>query len=596
MNDIKRLLLVTAMLIGASAIYAGDCCNSCSTCSTGTCCTSNCDCDCDNYCGCIGGKYTNKTFFADYINFFQSGSYMHAALFPNCRMWKRTTEDGDCGWGGAFQIVPFGGKTTTDGSKDLGRWFGLNHSASLIAVEEVNPEHRVVMTTTGAALDVRHFNIQTVSGTFQSTVNFCPKQTFAGVGLDWKQTLWRNTDETTRWWAELSGPVLHVKNSMGMTEDVTTTGGGAYPSTIGLDATQRVGTMTDAFKQSNWKYGKIYACGSTCCGTTTTTTTTTNNCNCGCDCECNGCCDMEKTALAFLELKFGYNEVITDCCMLGSYLGVVFPTGKEACPGMVFAPMVGGKHWGIMWGSEIGFTMWTNDDSAIRARFSVDGRYLFKHNETRSFDLVGKPWSRYMEMYTDYATALAAHTTPDANSGTSGINIMTRCVDVTPRGQLNMNTGIVYDGKCFKAEIGHTWYGRQAEKICPSWYTGDANLPVLKGYTGQGRVAKARTIRDRFVGDPATTGVGPDFLCDVAVYAAPTTTAYDLYKIAKCDVDWNSAAHEAVLAHSVYGTLGYDWGEACYPTIVTVGGAFDWNESNTAMRRWTVFGKLGVSF
>lgn len=598
MKDIKSLLLVTIMLLGASVIYASgsDCC-----CGTGTssccntCCTSDCDC-CDNYCGCIGGKYTNKTFFADYINFFQSGSYMHAALFPNCRMWKRTTEDGDCGWGGAFQIVPFGGRTTSDGGKDLGRWFGLNHSASLIAVEEVgtNAHAANAMVTTGAALDVRHFNIQTVDGTFQSTVTFCPKQTFAGVGLDWKQTLWRNTDETTRWWAELSGPVLHVKNSMRMTEDVTTTGGGAVDAT-GLDEAARVGTMTAAFAQSNWKYGKIVACGGSCCGTTTTTTTT-STCGCGCDCKCECGCDMERTALAFLELKFGYNEVITDCCMLGSYLGVVFPTGKEACPGFVFSPMVGGKHWGIMWGSEIGFTMWTNDDSAIRARFSVDGRYLFKHNETRSFDLVGKPWSRYMEMYENQAAAVAAYTAQASATGTSGINIMTRCVDVTPRGQLNMNTGIIYDGKCFKAEIGHTWYGRQAEKICPNWETDTTLLPVLKGYNGTGIVAKARTIRDRFTGSTVTVGTGPDLNNAALLYSDTTLTAYNAYKIAKCDVDWNSAAHEAVLAHSVYGTLGYDWGEACYPTIVTVGGAFDWNESNTAMRRWTVFGKLGVSF
>lgn len=581
MNDIKRLLLAAVMLVGASAAYGDDCCG-CGSTSNACCNSCNNDCNCDNYCGCIGGKYTNKTFFADYINFFQSGTYMHETLFPNCRMTKR--EDG---WGGAFQIAVFGGKTTEDGRKDLGRWFGLNHSATLVVAEEVLPvDHVNALTTADVALDARHFNIQTTGGNFQSTISFCPEQKFVGAGLDWKQAFWRNEDDTARWWAELSGPVVHVKNSMGFREDVTTTGT-ATAAVTGLDGAPRVGNMTEAFAQTNWKYGKIYACGSTCCGTTTTTTTTTNNCGCGCDCDCDCGCDMEKTALAFLELKLGYNSVITECCGLGSYLGVIFPTGKEACPGMVFAPMVGGKHWGIMWGSEIGFTMWANDDAAIRMHFAIDARYLFKRDETRSFDLVGKPWGRYMEMYENSAAAVAAHTVPNATSGTSGINILTRCVKVTPRGQLNLNTGLSYEGNCFKAEIGHTWYGRQSEKICPNWDFTDTELPVLKSYQGNGYVAKARTIVDRF--DCA------DGLAATAQYTG-TETYYDGFKIQKCDVDWNSASHEAVLAHTIYGTLGYDWGEACYPTIVAIGGAYDFAESNSAMRRWTVFGKVGVSF
>lgn len=587
MNDIKRLLLIAVLFMCASVAYMkADCCGGTNCCSSNTCC-NNCDC-CDNYCGCMGGKYSNKTFFADYINFFQSGTYMHEALFPSSRMTMR-----DEGWGGAIQLVPFGGRTSEDGRKDLGRWFGLNHSSSLVAVEEatVAAPHNVVMTTEGAALDVRHFNVQTVNGNFNSTITFCPEQKFAGIGLDWKQALWRNDDDSARWWMELSGPVLHVKNSMCMKENVTADGGGVAAVTSALDASPRVANMTEAFKQSNWKYGKIVACGTSCCGTTTTTTTNTCGCNCGCECACDCCCDMEKTALAFLELKLGYNEVITECCGLGSYIGVVFPTGKEACPGMVFSPMVGGKHWGIMWGSEIGFTMWSNDDAAIRARFTIDGRYLFRRDEMRSFDLVGKPWSRYMEMYENQAAAAAG--TP--YSGTSGINLMTRCVQVTPRGQVNINTGIAYEGKCFKAEIGHTWYGRQAEKICPNWNFADTEYPVLKSYAASGDVAKARTIRDRFVGVPDVINQGPDFSYNFAVYAGGST-AYNLYKITKCDVDWNSAAHEAVLAHTIYGTLGYDWSDACYPTIVTVGGAYDFAESNASMRRWTIFGKLGVSF
>lgn len=527
----------------------------------------------------------------------QSGTYMHSSLTGLCKTWAR--EDG---YGTFVMAAPFGGRNVH--SEGLKHWFGLNHSAKLVVAEEFPPnpvppvaDHTNTLTTTNVALDARHFNIETTTGNFISTISFAPRQKFYGVGLDWKQIIWRNDNETGRVWFEVNAPVVHVENEMRFTEN---TNGVTYTAVDanGLDSAPRVASMTAAFAQTNWKYGKIFACGTCgnstngCCSVDTTTTTTTNSCRCGHDCDCECGSEMEKTALAFLELKFGYNSVITECAMLGSYLGVVFPTGKEGCPGMVFAPMIGGKHWGIMWGSNIGFTMWTNDEAKLRARMDIDGRYLFRHNEKRSFDLVGKPWSRYMEMYATQADAAAAATATEAVTsriGTSGINLMTRCVDVTPGGQVNINTGIIYEGKCFVAEAGHTWYGRQAEKIsCPDWPTDTTKLPVLKSFLGQGDVAKARTIVDRFA--------AVDGLYNAQLYTDATTTLYDAYKITKCQVDWNSGSHDSVLAHSIYGTIGYNWGDACYPTLVTVGGAYDFAESNTSMRRWTLFGKLGVSF
>lgn len=585
MNDIKRLLIVAFMATGMNALADCGC--------EGTCGRDgdrNTGC-CEDDHGCIGGKYiTNKTTFSDYIGWMRSGTYMHEALTGLCRTWARQD-----GYGSFVMAAPFGGRSTGDG---LRHWFGLNHRSELVVAEESAPApiHANTLTTTDVALDARHFNIETTTGNFTSTIKFCPRQKFYGVGLDWKQIIWRNDNETGRVWFEVNAPVVHVENEMRFTED---TKGVTYTAVDanGLDGSPRVSSMIDAFSQSNWQYGRIFSCGTnngcdSCCSVNTTNNTnnTTTGCRCGHDCDCDCGAEMEKTALAFLELKFGYNSVITECALLGSYLGVIFPTGKEGCPGMVFAPMIGGKHWGIMWGSDIAFTMWTNDEAKLRARLDIDGTYLFRHNEKRSFDLVGKPWSRYMEMYATQADAVtAAAGDGDPRSGTSGINLMTRCVDVTPGGQLNVNTGFIYEGKCFLAEVGHTWYGRQAEKIsCPDWPTDTTKLPVLKSYLGRGIVAKARTIVDRFA--PVDT------LNSAALYNDVTTNGYDAYKITKCQVDWNSGSHDAVLAHSVYGTIGYNWGDACYPTLVTVGGAYDFAESNTSMRRWTLFGKLGVSF
>ena len=75
-----------------------------------------------------------------------------------------------------------------------------------------------------------------------------------------------------------------------------------------------------------------------------------------------------------------------------------------------------------------------------------------------------------------------------------------------------------------------------------------------------------------------------------------TQTNFDRLKIEKCDVDWNSGAQECVIGHTLYGALGYTCDEWCYPTLLAVGGSYDFARGNSFIHRWTVFGKLGVSF
>ena len=57
-----------------------------------------------------------------------------------------------------------------------------------------------------------------------------------------------------------------------------------------------------------------------------------------------------------------------------------------------------------------------------------DTRYLFSNHQVRSFDLIGKPWGRYMSTYKTSEEAAFAQTTLNENSGTSGINVFTQCV------------------------------------------------------------------------------------------------------------------------------------------------------------------------
>ena len=62
------------------------------------------------------------------------------------------------------------------------------------------------------------------------------------------------------------------------------------------------------------------------------------------------------------------------------------------------------------------------------------------------------------------------------------------------------------------------------------------------------------------------------------------------------NLDLCSGANPAAMTNMIYGTIGwnFDW---CAPMFVGVGGSYEFTPvKNTALNRWTVWGKWGVSF
>lgn len=542
MKNWKKLLFVAIAALPAGLLH-GSCNSNCCDTTNTTNCNSNSCCGTDLTADCAGGHIQNKSVYVD-IGVGASGTYLHENFFRNNRMTM--AEDG---WNGAFQAAFFGGRTSDSGSNGLGRRFGVNSKRCMKAA---SAEDTINDVTQNISLDSTNFNVRTQNDTFQSTICFCPKQTMAGVLLSWKQGFSCRDDDSVRWWFEINAPVVHTKHDMNLKEDVTNPGGGVanidgVPLT-GLDNSPVVANMKDAFKQKNWKYGKIDGC-------------------------------QDQTELANLELKLGYNFINGDCCQLGSYIGFAAKTTACRSAAYVFEPVVGQEHWAFMWGSTFDLPICDWENSSLAAHFAMDSRWWFERSERRSFDLVGKPWSRYQEMYASLAQAREA---TNELSGTSGINLMTRDVCVTPGYQINGNMAISYTGCRFSAEAGHTFYARMAEKICPNWTVG----PVIKADEGNGFVNRFRTIKDRVnCANQEVSDVNED--------------VYNQNVIQKCDVDWNSGAHEGILAHTFYGALAYNFDDWCYPSFISIGGAYDLDfedEGTSTMRRWTVFGKIGVSF
>ena len=226
---------------------------------------------------------------------------------------------------------------------------------------------------------------------------------------------------------------------MRLHEHIINNGGGVVDA-LGLDNAPRVGTMTQAFQQPNWKYGKI------------------DNQKC-----------LEAHGIADIEFTVHWAPYWTECCHVSSRAGFVAPTGTKIDArqaAYVFSPVIGNNHhWGLLFGNEIHFDFWSRGNHSLSCFFNARGCIVVTNYQVRSFDVKDQQWSRYMEVYNTQDAAELAQTNNDANSGTSGINVFTKCLKVDPRYYAYGATALTYQYCRFTAEIGYDIYIRHAEEV-----------------------------------------------------------------------------------------------------------------------------------
>ncbi len=468
------------------------------------------------------------------------------ALFRNDRMLLRKG-----GIEGTVQAVFYGGQSTND--LELNKYFLPSNLTALTAQEYKAPnftQDGIIVKT----LEARNFNIATnpdSDTTFKSTILFRPQQTSFGIGFSWIQNLWHDSQDVPRIWAEISFPVQYIKNEMKLHEVIASDGGGVS-DTIGLDGAPHVANMKQAFKQPNWLYGKV-----------------------------DNCADLHAWGVSDIELTVGYNALTCYTCDFNAYAGFVIPTGTkiDQCnAAYIWRPVVGNNHhWGILFGAHAGFIVFEHKLHKIDLEFDFEGQYLFKNTQWRSFDLVQQgQWSRYLEVYQNVqeATQASIDAAPlNMNAGTSGINVFTTCAQVHPKFTVNTNSGFIYSWKGLQAELGFNFFVRQAEEITKCSWNNDV---AIKNINGSGETNIARTIKDNFNGS--------------AIALA------DYKHLTLQDLDLNSAAHPTTLTHTIYAALGWNWNDICIPTFLGFGGSYEFTTVTSALDRWLVFGKVGISF
>lgn len=191
---------------------------------------------------------------------------------------------------------------------------------------------------------------------------------------------------------------------------------------------------------------------------------------------------LHKTALAEIQMALGYNFILCPCYHFGFNFRVYAPTGNRPHGIFAFEPICGnGKHWEVGAGFTSHYTFWESDDEESSFGLYVDGNFthLCSATQVRTFDLVGKPNSRYMlaerlgtpvqNLFAnpDQGTAMGS-TVPAAqfkNAFAPVANLTSLKVKVSAAIQADIVALFDYTSCGLSVDIGYNFWGRSCEKI-----------------------------------------------------------------------------------------------------------------------------------
>lgn len=464
---------------------------------------------------------------------------------PEVHTQFRNTRLLDSCWGIAFEIVPYTSKS--DDACELARYF-MPFGLTKLHVKEYKINVPASQTDTDPCKDVeaRHFNIETDPATpraFSSNITFSPFEQVTGIGIAWKQVLWHCVGGAPRIWFDLSFPIEFIRHSMRLDETILDTGGGAVDA-IGLDHAKRVGNMREAFNQPSWRFGKIPP-------------------------HC-----LHASGIADLSLRISWSSVFLNCCKSSSYIGIVVPTGTKINAlhaKYVFTPIIGNNHhWAFIYGGEMDITLYESEKHRL-VFLSTNGSSILANNfQVRSFDMFDKAWSRYMEVYNSQDQAEEALMLDSYRTGTSGINVFTKCVKVDPRYSVYLSAALKYEHECFRWQFGYQLFIRHAELITLNRWE---DRIALKDVNGVGATNIARTIDKNFTDSKI---------------ASPLDFTDAIIGVGELNMD--SATHPAIIENMLYGSLGYDGDHA----NIGIGGSYEFSRNNAVMNRWTIWAKAGI--
>ncbi len=283
---------------------------------------------------------------------------------------------------------------------------------------------------------------------------------------------------------------------------------------------------------------------------------------------------QQATQLSDLKLQFASRYQSDDDVQVATTSFLIFPLGQSVNNYFLFQPAFN-YNGHIVFGAGISFQfpLLRSQDQLTRLCFytGLENKFLFGNNQDRTVDIIGKPYSRYMQLYDRYQNGLVP-----------AVNALTRNCLVEPFNLVNFIAGLRYKHKESIAEIGYEMWGHDTERITIN----GTNLWVDNRYG-------IANINGNGILDANNTGIQTASGSTIN-YVMPDTE-HNVYIRTK-DLNLLTAAARATLVHRAYTSLGYGHKTETIDFIANLGLFLEVVQNNAAFSNWGGWLKAGCTF
>ncbi len=435
---------------------------------------------------------------------------------------------------GAFQLIAF--YQNSRPRDKVARYFLINRKNELLVAGD---------TTSNDLLFNRDIRAEWLglATNFSGKFSICPQQRQMGFTLMYNQDLKKFLDVSflKEWSVGVEFPVIMVENDLNLCQfDLQTT-------------TTELNTQPDiisALNQCDWKYAKWRPRATS------------------------------KIRPEKLKFSLGRSLMHRDYFQLASSLSLSVPLASKQNPEFLFNPVVGlDRHVGI--GGAVNMQILLNrhpEKFAWSFYLNLEGTFFVRNKQFRTYDLKGKPFSRYM-----------LYTRKNSPPGTTvpGVNVLTLDSVVRPYGVADFSFGWRINTAPFEFEIGYDLYGFGGEKVeLRSFLTTPFNRPC--GGLNEFGIAGAGTILFKGQEIQATASE--------STIDCRATDDTEFVNISENDLDLCSPAAGSVLNHKLHGAVGIEHMGDHMDAFTGFGFYFEFPQKNSSLANWGMWFKVGAAF
>lgn len=301
---------------------------------------------------------------------------------------------------------------------------------------------------------------------------------------------------------------------------------------------------------------------------------------------CFGKIDGKRDRIRPAELRFmlGKTYLSEHNFELFYYSALVVPLGNKPTPCFLFDPVVGnGQHVGIGGGAQ--FQLVLNRAPSLLDWcffFGLESIFLIRNTQLRTFDLINKPWSRYMQYNRRNGTP---------NENIPGVNLLTFKTRVKQFGIFDFTMGMRVKTVHFEYELGYNIWGHSQEQLYLREQYPSQCLAEF-GIAGVGALNPTAPPDRRVAASSSQSTIGTLAPNDVD----PKTGEPVFIGVRVTDIDLNSAAAGSAINHTLHTAVAYINKGTTNDAILGAGFLIAFPQRNASLFNWGIWAKGAITF